>query len=453
MSLLSEIRRFFEHHVAVRAGDRLLVAFSGGPDSTALLWGLKHVAPELGIELHALHIDHALDGDSSRRAALASEICAALGMESSSLRQPVHEHSLPGENREAASRRIRYEVLETQRRQLGAAYIVTAHHGDDQIETLLIRLLYGTGIEGLAGIQTRHRHVIRPLLGLRRWEIQQALAQSGLEPVQDPTNLHLGHTRNRVRHLLLPHLLAGDPGLDELLHGLARTAQRSRSSVETRLRRQIDLRRTSTGASMSQRALQNLPYPLWPFALALAHREADAAYPPSAVACQELRRQLGYAARVGVDCGGGWRWQSQGQQLTLAKPPPSRPGFAYTVEVPGECEIPELALRFRIRRGAVDAWMFRPSSRRAGLDLPIAPGARVIVRSRREGDRIRPFGCQYTRRLKDVLIDRRVPRQDRGRIPLLEVDSRLAWIPGVTVDEAFRVEPGGQVWIAELEST
>jgi len=139
--------------------------------------------------------------------------------------------------------------------------------------------------------------------------------------------------------------------------------------------------------------------------------------------------------------------------LTLAKPPPSRPGFAYTVEAPGECEIPELALRFRIRRGAVDAWMFRPSSRRAGLDLPIVPGARVIVRSRREGDRIRPFGCQYTRRLKDVLIDRRVPRQDRGRIPLLEVDSRLAWIPGVTVEDAFRVKPGGHVWIAELEST
>ena len=75
-----------------------------------------------------------------------------------------------------------------------------------------------------------------------------------------------------------------------------------------------------------------------------------------------------------------------------------------------------------------------------------------MVRSRRNGDRVRPFGCQYTRRLKDVLIDRQVPRQERDRIPLLEVDSRLAWIPGVTVDDTFRVEAGGQAWIAELES-
>jgi tRNA(Ile)-lysidine synthetase-like protein len=251
---------------------------------------------------------------------------------------------------------------------------------------------------------------------------------------------------------LLPHLLEDHPGLDDLLLELAQAAQRCRSSVETRLRGQLGLRRTDTGGSISRPALENLPLPLWPFALALAHRAADVAYPPSAVACQELQRQIGSSTRVGVDCGGGWRWQGQGDRVTLSKPQPSRPGFAYTVEAPGECEIPELALRFRIRRGAVEAWMFRPSSGRAGLDLPIRPGDYVIVRSRREGDRIRPFGSQYTRRLKDVLIDRRVPRQDRGSIPILEVDSRLAWIPGVTIDDAFRVEPGGQVWIAELES-
>ena len=96
--------------------------------------------------------------------------------------------------------------------------------------------------------------------------------------------------------------------------------------------------------------------------------------------------------------------------------------------------------------------MFRPSSHRAGLDLPIGPGDCVTVRSRREGDRIRPFGCQHTRRLKDVLIDRRVPRLERGRLPLLEVESRLAWIPGVTIDDSFRIGDKGRAWIAELES-
>jgi len=452
VTLLSEIRGFFEHHASVLEGDRLVVAFSGGPDSTALLWGLKQVAPDLGIQLHAIHIDHELDGDSHCRAALAQGLCTDLKVASTFLHHPIHECSAPGESLEVAARRIRYHVLETQRRKLGAAYIVTAHHADDQVETILIRLLYGTGIEGLAGIQPCQNQVVRPLLRLRRWEVHQALVHTGLECVQDPTNFHFGHARNRVRHLLLPNLLAREPGLDDLLAKLARTAYGSRSAVEGRLRQQLKVQRTQTGGSIERRALVSLPAALWPFALALVHRWVGIPYPPSTAARLELERQLRSSHRVGVDCGGGWRWQSQGDQLTLSKPPPSVPGFAYTVEAPGECEIPELALRFRIRRGAVDAWMFRPSSRRAGFDLPIGPGDRVIVRSRRAGDRIRPFGCQYTRRLKDVLIDRRVPRQERGRLPLLEVDSRLVWIPGVTIDDAYRVAAGGRAWIAELES-
>jgi len=75
----------------------------------------------------------------------------------------------------------------------------------------------------------------------------------------------------------------------------------------------------------------------------------------------------------------------------------------------------------------------------------------VIVRSRRAGDRVRPLGCAYSRRLKEVLIDRRIPRWDRGQIPLLEVNSQLAWVPGVTIDDTFRVGEGTQAWIAELE--
>ena len=95
--------------------------------------------------------------------------------------------------------------------------------------------------------------------------------------------------------------------------------------------------------------------------------------------------------------------------------------------------------------------MFGHSPRRTGLALPIVAGDEVTIRNRRPGDRFRPLGCAYTRRLKDVLMDRRVPRRERDRLPLLFVGSRLAWIPGVTVNEAFKVGESESVWVAQID--
>lgn len=452
MRLLSEITEFFRQLHDRVEGTRIVVAFSGGPDSTALLWGLQQVSGDLGVEVHAVHIHQGWDGDSRRRAERASEICHDLGIAYSVRSSPIDPQSIVGQGLEAAARQLRYQELESQRQELSAAFVATGHNADDQTETLLIRLLYGTGIEGLAGIRARRAQVVRPLLDMRRQEISLALTEANLHPLQDPTNYHLDGTRNRIRHCLLPHLLESDPGIEVSLSRLSGSAVRAQRSLDKLLRHRLEMRRSLSGVTLNRLLLERLPNSLWGFALASAHRLAGISYPPSAASRKELRRQLGPGSTVGVDCGAGWRWRGLDDQLLLTRPSPSAPGFAYTVQAPGECEIPELGLRFRLRRGAVETWMFRPSSRRAGLDLPIRPGSSVVVRSRRAGDRFRPLGCPYTRRLKDVLMDRRVPRQERGRLPLLEVDSRLAWIPGVTIDDAFRIGEVKRVWIAELES-
>jgi tRNA(Ile)-lysidine synthase len=451
VSLPTAICTFLDSSALVQAHDKLLVAFSGGPDSTALLWGLQEATRDFPLTLHAHHIDHALDGDSDRRASQAAQICRSLGIDLEISRLQGVSKTDTGGNREAQARRLRYEQLEAQRQELGATAVLTAHHADDQIETVLMRMLYGSGVGGLTGVQQRRGRILRPLLEFRRQDLRRAIAHLDVDPVEDPTNYDLGSLRNRIRHLLLPSLRASEPTLDRSLLELATAARRCRQVLDRRLAQRLEVRPTDSGLSISRRALQHLPAPLWPAALAMLHRGAAIPYPPSAKAVEELRQQIARAKRIGVDCGGGWRWIENDDRLILSRPSPPAPSFAYTVEAPGECDICELGLRFRIRRGAVDDWMFRPSSRRAGLDLPIRPGDCVVVRSRRAGDRVRPLGSPYRRRLKDVLIDRRVPRADRNRIPLLEVDSRLAWIPGVTVSETFRVAVGRQVWIAELE--
>ncbi len=111
----------------------------------------------------------------------------------------------------------------------------------------------------------------------------------------------------------------------------------------------------------------------------------------------------------------------------------------------------EVSLRLRVGRSPVAAWMFRGSATRTGLGAALRAGDRVTVRNRRPGDRLRPLGCRYSRRLKNVLIDSRIPRAERDRIPLLCVGGTIAWVPGVTIDDRFRVGDEERVWVAELE--
>jgi len=282
-----------------------------------------------------------------------------------------------------------------------------------------------------------------------------AVVGAGLTPVDDPTNRNLDVPRNRVRHALLPALeIFTDAGPDLTLR-LARLAGKARGAglaLDRRLARELPLRWIEDGVAVERSALERLPEEIRPFAFAWLHRRAGAPYPAPGAAREELLRQLGRHARAACDCGGGWRWEASGEILRLRRAGGRErvPDFTYTLEVPGELHIPEISMRVRVGRSAVEPWMFEGSPHRAGLALPLVEGDRVTIRNRRPGDRIHPLGASGSRRLKEVLIDRRVPRQERERLPLLCVGERIAWAPGVTIDERFRLDGHATAWMAEI---
>ena len=495
-ALAARLDRFFAESAPLAPGDRLLAAFSGGPDSTALLAALARWAPARGVALAAAHLDHGLDPGSAARAHEAAAAAAALGVPCTVARRPVAPRARPGESPEAAARRVRYGFLESERRRWGARWIVTAHHRDDQAETVLLRLAAGSGATGLAGIRPAPGNprpagaaaaagsaltggptgtvdppaavvgrVVRPLLALPRATLHRSLAGLPARPVDDPTNRDPARPRNRIRHRLLPALTAREPELAARLAALANAAAGAAAAVERRLAaelapRPLTLPGGGTALAVERTALAALPAALAPAALALLHRLAGAPYPAGRAGRDELLRQLAAGGAVGCDCGGGWRWRCDGPLLVLARRRREEPRpFTYTLVAPGELEIPELSLRFRLARGSVEGWMFRGERRRAGLALPLGPGEAVTVRSRRPGDRLRPLGAPGERRLKQVLIDRRVPRGERDRLPLLCLGAdarRVAWVPGVTIDERYRLaaagagETGG-AWVAAVE--
>jgi tRNA(Ile)-lysidine synthase len=128
--------------------------------------------------------------------------------------------------------------------------------------------------------------------------------------------------------------------------------------------------------------------------------------------------------------------------------------FSYTLPVPGEVAVPELGGVMRLTRCAVEPWMRRGETSRAALSLPDPPPRSFAVRNRRPGDRLRPLGAPGMRGLKELLIDRKVPRCERDRIPLLIADGRIAWVPGITIDDTFRLREGvdggdSGCWLAE----
>ncbi|MEM9970834.1 MAG: tRNA lysidine(34) synthetase TilS [Pseudomonadota bacterium] len=462
---------------SVTSTPTVLIAFSGGPDSTALLLLLRDHAPALGASMIAIHVDHGLDAASAARAASARQIASRLGV-----RCEVHcLAGAPGagDSSEAWARAERYALLERRADAHRAMWIVTAHHADDQAETVLLRIRYGTGIVGLAGIRPVRGRVARPLLNVPRAALQATLQAYGwchasgdasaLEAqavVHDPTNDDLSVPRNRLRHVLLPRWSADAPDLSARLCALARRARDTGARLRRHLHRHVDIRPEAGGAaSLDASRLRRLPAPVSDLALDALGRAAGRDRPAPAPARAELRRQLAMPdARVGCDAGAGDRWRvADGRLWLLASSATATcPPFEYSRRGPGTIHVEALRLRLRIRRGPTAPWMFRRAPDRAAFRLPAASrphdaaGERsphFVVRNRRPGDRLHPLGGPGRRRLAKLLIDRRVPAWRRDHIPLLCVGENLLWIPGLALAEWGRLTDADAtepVWIAEL---
>jgi tRNA(Ile)-lysidine synthase len=212
-------RRFARHpHGArlLRHRSRVLVALSGGLDSVCLLHLLRFGGDHA--ELHAAHYDHAMRPDSAADAGWVRGLCTAWGVPLSS------ERADPPPRGEAAARELRYAFLHEAAARCGADAIVTAHHADDQAETVLFRMARGTGLRGLAGIPTRRGLLVRPLLPFTRAELLAHAHRVGLRWREDSTNLDLSFARNRVRHVVMPALEVVRPGAVRRIERLARQA-------------------------------------------------------------------------------------------------------------------------------------------------------------------------------------------------------------------------------------
>jgi tRNA(Ile)-lysidine synthase len=400
----------------VRAGEPLLVMVSGGGDSVALL----DIAHRLGASVSALHVNYGLREGADADQALVGRLC-----DERDIPLTVEHVSLPESgNLQERARDARYALAE----RLAEGDYAAAHTASDQAETVLYRLAVSPGSRALHGMAPRRGRLVRPLLEVAREEVRDYLRSRGLEWREDPTNADRRFARARVRHDVLDALRELSPAAERTI---AETARQLRDEAEVLDAAVNDaLEELGGGPAVSLDGLREHPAAVRRLVLrALVERTAGA---PRGLSRRETEDilALGGAGTKSVDLGGGLRAVSEYGTLRFTRTEDAEPPAPVELSVPGRARFGDWELEARLE-GPGDVEV----SGLAGI---------VIVRSWREGDRMRPVGLGGTKTLQDLFTDRKVPRALRRTLPVVESNGEIVWVAGVAVGERFAAREGGQ---------
>jgi tRNA(Ile)-lysidine synthase len=363
-----------------------------------------------------------------------------------------------GRSIEAAARTARYAVFDAAAQTLGATAVATGHTLDDQAETVLLRLLRGAGSRGVSAIRARRGPYVRPLIDCRRADLIEYLEARG-EPFRvDASNTDLTVPRNRLRHGVLKAIAADWPGS---VPALARFAELAADDEEflvktaSEVMSAVALPAVGGVQVLDVRGLNPLPAAL---ARRIVRAAIEAAGGAPAFRDVEAVRRLARADKLHghLDLG-GLAVERSGPALRFLGPGSKRPAaesFEYPLAVPGRANIVEtgVVIQASLTKGPSEQLARADGRVRAALqaDTLRAP---LVVRNRRPGDRLRPFGAPGSRKLQDLLVDRKVPREERDRLPLVvDQTGRILWVVGLTIAEEYRVTaPESGMVILEIE--
>jgi tRNA(Ile)-lysidine synthase len=414
----------------LRPGQTAVAMCSGGPDSTALLAGITGF---LGTDaVVALHLNYGLRAEAGEDEAVCAELCERLGVE-----LVVHRPVIEGEgNIQARARELRYAAADRLRSERGFDRIATGHTRTDLAETVLYRLATSPGSRALLGLPAARGTIVRPLLELGRAEVREAVTAAGLPFRDDATNESPLYARNRIRNEVMPVLTEIGPAAEATI---AETRAELAEEAEA-LRRLADEALEAAGAAagaVPAEGLAGLDPAIRRLALrTLAERAAGGPVALGRSRAAEIVRLAASPEGGTVELGSGVEARIEHGHIRFARPTAGPPGEA-RLSVPGSCRFGGWEVRAELRAGPV-----RPSDPDEALLDPTALGDALVVRSWRDGDRVRPVGLGGTKSLQDLFTDQKIPRSLRRELPVVTSGERIAWIAGVAVSEEFAAERG-----------
>jgi tRNA(Ile)-lysidine synthetase-like protein len=420
-------------------GGPALVAVSGGLDSVVLLDLLHHTSAD-SRELIVAHADHGIHPDSAVVAARVAALAADLG-----LRAEIGRLDLGAGTGETAARRARNAWLGMLRERLGAAVVFTAHHADDQVETVLMRVLEGSGPAGLSGMRPVSGALVRPLLRFRRAELARYARERGLDVWMDPANSDPAHLRSWIRCDLLPQVRNRLPRVDERLRRLGAEAARDRQAWDRLLDvlPGLEPRPEESGISVAAAPLAAYDSALAETIIIAAARRAG--FPMGAGRAARVRR-LAVSGESGreMPLGAGWRAELSFGRLRIVR----------CREASGAGVLP---LEGRSGQVLWGEWriVWRPEpapgrQERAGGTAWFSPDA-LVVRSWVPGEKVRPLAGLGRRLVVRCFQDARVARRTRAEWPVLASADRVVWIPGICRSDALLPPAGAEALRVDVE--
>jgi tRNA(Ile)-lysidine synthase len=440
---------YIHEHALVLPGGTLLVGVSGGPDSVCLLHVLAGLRKALQIELHVAHLNHMLRGaDSDADAEYVSSLVRGLGLPATIESRDVEAYRRErGLSLEEAAREVRYSFLAEVAGRLGSSRVAVGHTADDQVETVLMHLIRGTGLAGLRGMRPLSElpggddvNLIRPLLEITREETSSYCHARGLVPRVDQSNLEPVYQRTSVRLELLPLL------------------RRYNADIETALLR------TASAAVADMDFMEQVVSALWGSVASesaegiVINKDGFADLHPALqrhVVRFSLRRLLGDLQdieAVHIDDIVGGLGKPAGKRLSLPRGLVFRSEYGsgvisrggpapclyppldgeHRLSIPGETQVGEWTVRATVLDMKIKRHELPPTS--AYLDLD-AVGGELTVRAWKRGDRFQPLGMDGTKKLHDFFVDEKVPREWRGRVPLVCSPQHIVWVVGHRIDQ------------------
>lgn len=464
MSVLAQARKTIKEHDLLTRGDCIIVAVSGGPDSLTLLHLLLALRDEWQLQLHVAHLNHQLRGaESDADAEFVTQLARKWGLpatvESRDIAAHAHDRKL---SIEEAARKIRYAFLADVAQRVGSNIITVAHNADDQVETVLMHLLRGSGLAGLRGMQYRslmidyQLQLIRPLLDVTRAEIEAYCKDNSLIPRFDRSNLDTTLFRNRLRHEVLPYLESINPKFREILAHTSLSISDDYDYLESQAQDAFpQVTRHADDATIFNRgawrqlhpALQRMILRIAILQLRSDLRDIDWTH-------------IEDARRVALDKGAGAvATLPHGLRLVIgydqfivgdAQQQVSALDFPQLNE---ECvSLPEIGLLSLPRSN----WVVEIArAEQSSLPLPKEELGwslvwtatfdaqkitnHLVLRRRRAGDRFQPAGMSgHSKSVHELMIDEKIPRVVREKMPLLADSEKILWVCGYRVDERAR---------------
>ena len=423
----------------------VLVALSGGADSVALLHMMHRLSQKYGFNVYSAHINHGLRGkDADFDENFSKSISERLGIPCYVLHADVKAQAKQkGISEELAGREIRYSFFNELMQMHDIEYTATAHHKNDNAETIIMNFMRGSSIKGLCGIPYKRERFIRPLLDVSRVEIERYCKDNSLDFVTDKTNNESIYTRNKIRNVLIPDIeINFNPNIVETITKNAQMIAQDEDFISHTV--DLEYKRLVNNNAVDISELLSLHTAI---SMRIIRRMIDSFCGISDVSSSVINNtyEIAKKGKTGLftDVTSSVQARIEYGKLIIGYTEADCPPFSYTIKIGERKFIPELGY-------TVNTEPATEMSKDGKEYFSIPDGTNeIVIRNRKSGDTFIPTGMNGTKTVKSYMIDKKIPKSKRSRTGIITISDNIAWIIGYRRDERFNFNKNGvKIWIS-----